>query len=392
MNLPTLMPRRQTSRAQTSPAAPVRVCFLIDELAPAGTETQLLALIRRLDRHRVRPYLCLLRGDSALSRSLEPDDCPVLRLSVGSLHSPATLARAWRLARFLRRERIDVLQVYFPDSTYLGVPVGWLAGVPAVVRTRNNVGHWLTPIHRTLGRFLNRLTTATIANCTAARQALLLAERPRPDSVIVLENGVDVNRFDGILPLDAAGGPLRRVGAVANLRRVKGLDVLLEAAARLAHEHPGVSFAVAGAGPERESLQRQLIELGLRDVFRLCGSVADVPGFLASVEVAVLPSRAEGMSNAVLEYMAAGRAVVATDVGGNGRLLEHGVHGLLVPPDDPAALAGALARLLKDRHLASTLAAAAQRRAREQFSRAAMVQRFEDFYEGLARQLGRKSA
>jgi len=104
---------------------------LIDELAAAGTETQLLALVRRLDRRRVQPSLCLLRGDSAASRALEPADCPVLRLGVGSLRSPATLVRAWRLARFLRRERIDVLQVYFPDSTYFGVPVAWLAGVPA---------------------------------------------------------------------------------------------------------------------------------------------------------------------------------------------------------------------------------------------------------------------
>src|SRR5262249_53232775 len=125
--------------ARPALARPVRVCFLIDELAAAGTETQLLALIRRLDRCRLLPYLCLLRGVSVASRALEPDDCPVLRLGAGSLRSPANLVRAWRFARFLRRERIDVLQVYFPDSTYFGVLVGRLAGVPAVVRTRNNV-------------------------------------------------------------------------------------------------------------------------------------------------------------------------------------------------------------------------------------------------------------
>src|SRR5207248_2667044 len=177
---------------------PVRVCFLIDEQAAAGTETQLLALVRRLDRARVRPYLCLLRGGGPRSRALEPDDCPVLRLGVGALRSPAALLRAWRLARFLRRECIDVLQVYFPDSTYFGVPVGWLAGVPAIVRTRNNVGHWLTPLHRWLGRFLNRFTTATVANCEAARRALIEAEGPRPERVVVLENGVDLGRADAI--------------------------------------------------------------------------------------------------------------------------------------------------------------------------------------------------
>src|SRR5579872_6415149 len=86
---------------------PVRVCFLIDELATAGTETQLLALVRHLDRARVLPYLCLLRGEAPASRALEPDDCPVLRLGIGSLRHPRTLLSAVRFARFLRRERID---------------------------------------------------------------------------------------------------------------------------------------------------------------------------------------------------------------------------------------------------------------------------------------------
>ena len=371
--------------------SPVRVCFLIDELAPAGTEMQLLALIERLDQRRVRPHLCLLRGDNERSRSLEPNSCPVLRLGVGSLSSPATLPRLWRLASFLRRQRIDVLQVYFPDSTYAGVPVGWLAGV-RVVRTRNNMGHALTPVDRFLGRLLNGLTAATVANCEAARSALLEAERPRPQSVVVLENGVDVERFEAIPALDEQPEPLSRVAGLANLRRVKGLDVFLEAAARLVKDHDQVTFRVGGEGPEREALERQVARLGLQDRFRLCGSVADVPRFLAETDVAVLPSRAEGMSNAVLEYMAAGRAIVATDVGGNGRLLKNGVHGLLVPPDDPVALAEAITTLLADRGLACRLGAAARQRARDQFSRAAMVRRFEDFFEDVARRNGRRSA
>src|SRR4051794_23165864 len=89
-------PRRLGERATDAALQPVRVCFLIDELATAGTETQLLALIRHLDRRRVRPYLCLLRGDNPMSQALEPDDCPILRLNVGALRHPATLARAWR--------------------------------------------------------------------------------------------------------------------------------------------------------------------------------------------------------------------------------------------------------------------------------------------------------
>jgi glycosyltransferase involved in cell wall biosynthesis len=372
----------------------VRVCFLIDELAAAGTETQLLALIRYLDRRRVRPYLCLLRGDNPVSQALEPDDCLILRLGVGSLLRPATVVRAWRFIRFLRRERIDVVQTYFPDSSYFGVPAAWLAGVKHRLRTRNNVGHWLTPLHRRLGRALNVFTTRTIANCAAARQALLDAEQPRPETVLVLENGVDLERFAGIPSLAIRRATVEpRVGIVANLRPVKGLEVFVQAAARVRACHPRAVFAVAGEGELRAELERQAVAAGLSGRFALPGSASDVPGFLAGLDVAVLCSHAEGMSNALLEYMTAGRAIVATAVGAALELIEDGVHGLLVPPGDAARLADAIARLLKDRDLAQRLGEAARRRALQRYSREAMVQRFEDFYLSLVpRSVGARDA
>ncbi|HEY7158879.1 MAG TPA: glycosyltransferase [Gemmataceae bacterium] len=375
--------RTWRARDPDAPPRPVRVCFLIDELASAGTETQLLALIRHLDRRRVRPYLCLLRGDSPVSQALEPDDCPILRLGVRSLHRPATLLRAWRFIRFLRRERIDVVQAYFPDSSYFGVPAAWLAGVKHRLRTRNNIGHWLTPLHRRLGRALNAFTTRTIANCEAARQALLDAEQPRPETVLVLENGVDLERFVGIQPLSARPADEPRVGAVSNLRPVKGLEELVRAASQVHARYPRTAFTVAGEGELRAELEQQATAAGLAGRFTLPGSASDVPGFLAGLDVAVLCSHAEGMSNALLEYMAAGRAIVATAVGAAPELIDDGVHGLLVPPRDATRLANAIARLLDDRELARRLGEAARRRALECFSRAAMMRRFEDFYAGL---------
>ncbi len=369
-----------------APPRPVRVCFLIDELARAGTETQLLALIRHLDRRLVQPSLVLLRGERPSSRALEPDDCPVLRLGVGSLARPRTLTKAIQFVRFLRRERIDVLQAYFPDSSYFGLPLARLAGVRHRLRTRNNVNHWMTPLHRVLGRALNAFTTGTIANCQAAAQALRADERARPESVMVLENGVDLERFTALpLPAERAPTAPARVGAVANLRPVKGLDVLVRAAALLKGAHPHASFHVGGEGEQRSELEQEVRACGLTGAFALCGGVADVPGFLGELDVAVLPSRAEGMSNALLEYMAAGRPIVATAVGATPELIEDGEHGLLVPPGNAQKLAKAIDRLLCEPELARRLGAAARRRARERYSRAAMVKRFEDTYARLER-------
>lgn len=374
---------RKERRADAAPR-PVRVCFVIDELAPAGTETQLLALSRHLDRRRVLPYLCLLRGDKPVSQALEPDDCPILRLDVGSLRHPRTLLCAWRFLRFLRRERIDVVQAYFADSSYFSIPTAWLAGVPHRIRTRNNVGHWLTPLHRRMGRLLNLITTQTLTNCEAARQALLAAEQPRQDTVLVLENGVDLDRFRDIPPLTMRPATaVQHVGVVANLRPVKGLGVFVRAAALVHARFPRAVFMLVGEGDLRSALEQQVAAEGLTQHFKLQGNVADVPGFLAGLDVAVLCSHAEGMSNALLEYMAAGRAIVTTAVGAAPQLIADCVHGLLVPPGDAKKLAEAIGRLLEDRKLAQHLGAAGRLRAQELYSREAMVQRFEEFYLSL---------
>jgi glycosyltransferase involved in cell wall biosynthesis len=360
----------------------VRVCFLIDRLTRGGTETQLLALIRALDRARVEPALVLLDGTDAESRSLEPGDCPVLRLGLRSLHRPAALAAAAKLTHFWRDQRTDVLQVYFLDSVYFGAPLARLAGLRRVVRVRNNLGHWLTPRHRWLGRVMGRLVDVTLTNCEPARQALLRAEGGPARRVRVLENGVDLHSFAAVPP-PAPGRRPPRVGAVANLRPVKAIDLLVRAAAHVLAEHPGATFHVAGEGEQRPELERLIGDLGLAGRFYLHGAVADVPAFLAGLDMAVLCSHAEGMSNAVLEAMAAGRPVVATDVGANGHLLRGGELGVLVPPGDEAALAGAVGGLLRDPAQAARLGAAARRHVQAHYSREAMRRRFEEFYERL---------
>jgi L-malate glycosyltransferase len=367
---------------------PLRVCFLIDALALAGTESQLLALVRRLDRSRVAPYLCLLRGRDAGPQDLLPTEVPVLDLRVGSLCRPRTVLAAWRFTRWLRREKIDVVQAYFPDSSYFGIPLAWLAGVPHRVRVRNNLGHWLTPLHRFLGRMLRRITTLSLTNCEAGRARLIEDERCPADTVRVLPNGVDLDRFLHLPgPARQSGGP-RRVGLVANLRHVKGIDVLIRAASLLSRSHPEVVFEVAGEGEMRGELERILGDAGLSERFHLPGAISDIPAFLGRLDVAVLCSRSEGMSNALLEYMAAARPIVATATGAAVDLIVDGVYGLLTPTDNPEALASALDRLLRNPEQGWRMGQAARQRALAHYSREAMVRRFEEFYESLEQPQG----
>ncbi len=174
-----------------------------------------------------------------------------------------------------------------------------------------------------------------------------------------------------------------RIGAVANLRPIKNLDLLIKAAAETVKRFPNGRFEVAGEGEQRIELEKLILDLNLGDRFRLLGAVSDIPKFLGSVDIAVLCSRSEGMSNALLEYMAAGRAIVATRVGAAEKLIRDGEEGLLIPPDDLPALIGAIEQFLTTQSLAFRVGNAARKRAVAEFSRDAMRQRFEHFYLSL---------
>jgi glycosyltransferase involved in cell wall biosynthesis len=364
----------------------VRVAFLIDRLFPGGTELQLLGLLRALDRTRVCPYLCLLDGEDPLSRSIEPDDLPVIRLGIRSLRRPSTFRQARRFFEFLRRERIEIVQTYFEDSSFFGVPVARLAGVRKLVRTRFRLtDRGLPAATFWAARLINRLVTTTVANSRACGLSVIADEWVRPATVRVIPNGIDLDRFEGVPGLEPRTAPdgLVHVGMVANLWPIKEPWLLVEAARLLAAREPRVRFAVAGRGELLPDLQDRVAGAGLGDRFTFLGGVADVPAFLGGVRVAVLTSRSEGLPNAVLEYMAAGRAVVATAVGGTVDLIEHGRHGLLVPPGDAPALAEAVGRLVGDPALAARLGRAARDRVRRGFGREHQARCYQALYERL---------
>ncbi len=369
--------------AVRSISRPVRVSFLIDNLGRAGTESQLLALIRTLDRTRIEPSLVLLDGESQSSRELEPADCPVLRLGVKKLFARGAPRAAMRLRRFWRAEKPDIAQIYFLDSAYFGVPVAKLAGVPKIIRVRNNLSYWLTRKHRLLNRAIRPFVDATLTNSDAGRDALMRGDGVEEGRIAVIENGVDLDRFRFTRHRPFSGDTLR-IGCVANLRPVKNIDGLLRVAATLLKELPELRFEVAGEGEQRPALERLHAELGLGDRFRFLGSSDDIPAFLSGLDLAVLPSHSEGMSNALLESMAAGRPIVATDVGANSELLDGGTCGIIAPTSRDGALANAIRRMLADPASARRFGEAAQEKVERDYSRDAMRLRFEEFYRGLA--------
>ncbi|EPR30561.1 glycosyl transferase group 1 [Alkalidesulfovibrio alkalitolerans DSM 16529] len=381
-------------------SAPKRIAFLIDAIASpsAGTERQLLMLIEGLDRREFEPWLCVLKGSPWLSKSF--DLCPVRVLDIESFKSPGAWMNVLRFSGWLRRERIDALQVHFRDSSLAGIVAARLARTPAVIAMRKNQGYWMNSAELRLQRFLNRFVDVFVANSEATRDWARRVEGILPERLRVIHNGFfGETRKAGDeaarrrarqtldLPLDA---PV--AGIVANLRPVKRLDVFLRAAARVREALPSARFVIIGEGEERERLQTLVRSLGLNGEVRFTGRRMDVPDLLPAFDVGVLSSDSESFSNSVVEYMAAGLPVAATDVGGCHEALAGGAGGILVAPGDAEALGRAMVEMLSDEHRASHARAAHPRRVAEAFSRDRYLAAYAALYNELLKSTGRRAS
>jgi glycosyltransferase involved in cell wall biosynthesis len=293
----------------------------------------------------------------------------------------------WPLFRALRRERVDVLHTHAFGPNAWGSLIGRWAGIPVVIAHEHNwafTGRALRPvIDREL---IARCADAMIVVSEDARRRMIEVERIPSDRLELLPNGVealppgDGRALRGDLGI-RRGDPV--VGTVCIIRTEKALDVLVGAAARLTEHFPRLRLLIAGDGPDRARVEALTERVGLSDRIHMTGARTDVPDVLAAIDIAVICSDYEGSPRSVLEFMDAGKPIVATDVGGIPEVIEDGVHGLLVPPRDEAALAAALAEVLDDLARGREMGARARDRCRRELSLDRTVETLQELYEEL---------
>ena len=278
------------------------------------------------------------------------------------------------LVRWLRRERFDAILTFTHDSNLLGLAAAWLAGVPRRFGSHHGRFVSLSHLKRRLHALLinSRLASGLVAVSEETRRQAM-EEGVRPEHVTVIINGVSPSLVSQSAALAARAKLLPApdgfiIFNAARLVPEKGHRVLLRAAALVLAEFTDAVFVIAGDGPLRADLAELAAELGISDHVKLLGSRADVPELLSASDIFVLSSLTEGLPMALLEAMAAGKAVVSTDVGGIRAALDDGSCGLLVPPDNASALADALLRLLRDERLRAKLAQKARARVRDVYS------------------------
>jgi L-malate glycosyltransferase len=368
-----------------------KVFYLVDSLNVGGTETQAVELALRLPVSEYEIMMGCLRAQGPLLEKLRGSAVSVREFHPsGGLDSAAGLYELIRLARYLRREKFDVVHTHDLWSNLMGVPAARLAGVPAIVSSRRDLAHfdWYQGRRRHWLRRIQNLSGVVLANATPIRDALISEDGFAPGKLRVIHNGVDTEKFQQAqrdrARLFPDVGTEILVVLVGNMHSdVKGHPWLIAAAPTVLREFPEVRFVFAGDGESRPTFAAQVAQLGLEGKVKFLGRRSDIPEILASCDLAVLPSRAEGLPNAVLEYMAAGLPTIASRVGGTAELVQDGVTGLLVPAEDANALAGALLQFLRNPERARQIATNGQRFAVENFSFERLIREIDELYAEL---------
>ncbi|MEU7831174.1 MULTISPECIES: glycosyltransferase [unclassified Nonomuraea] len=364
-----------------------RVAFLIGHLGRGGAEAQISLLAQGLSGRGIEVHMFLISKSGPHEAVLRDAGIEVHHLGFGRTSSgSADLLRCLRgfarLIRSLRHIRPEVLHAYLFEGRMLGPPAAWLAGVPVMVAGRRNAGEPEQRHRRVLvlERTMTRLTDHVVTNAVAVAEEARAITKIPARKLSVIYNGLRASAFERAEPASIEDTELPVVLCVARLAPQKGHDILIEAASRLLRRGRPCTFLLAGEGRERHRLE-ELVR-GSRVDVRFLGDRTDVKALLARADVVVLPSLWEGLSNAVMEAMAAGRPIVATAVGGTPELLDG--RGVLIPASDAEALADGIVRVLDDPDLAACLGREARAWAREHLDVDVLVDQHINLYQRLA--------
>lgn len=361
---------------------PIRVLYVIGGLARGGAEKQLFLLLQHLDRQAFEPTVVSLSAGGAWAGPIRAQGIRVIELPRRRSFELGRLARLWRLVRQLRP---DILQTFlFSDNVY-GLLAGRLAGVPVLVASRriDQYGDSRSILRRLNGALV-RSAHAVICNAHRSLEHVPDTQRARH---VVIPNGVELDpprrpravvRAELGLPLEA---PV--VGNAARLVAGKNHHRFLEVAAAVLARHPGAHFVLAGGGPLYAELGERRRQLGLDGRVHLLGERGDVPDLLGALDVFLLTSDREGMSNTTMEAMAAGLPCVVTDAGGTRELVVHGATGFVCASGQAAEMAERVGELLDDPTRRRRLGEQGRARVAAEFSPGALAESTAALYRRL---------
>ena len=368
------------------------VLFIIDQLCEAGgAERVLLQTIRLLPTSRFRVSLITFRTDESLElfRNLP---CPHFVYPLRRTYDWNALRIARKIRRFIRKERVSIVHTFHETADLWGGLVSWMKDGPALVSSRRDMGILRTAKHHFAYRLMKSRFDLVLTVSEEVRRFCIQTDGLAAHQVETLYNGVELDSIaqeNGVanlrkqLGLDK-GTPV--VLTVGHIRKVKGIDVLLKVAARVALQIPAVVFVIVGASSDAEyfqDIQTRIAELGIQRNVRFVGRTENVASFLKMGDVFFLPSRSEGFSNALIEAMACGLPCIVTRVGGNPEAIEEGRNGFIVESEDIEGATDRILKILCEPNLASAMGSASKEIVEARFTAQKMIDQLVSHYDQL---------
>jgi L-malate glycosyltransferase len=353
---------------------------MTNTLEVGGSERQFCALAEMLDGRDFDVSLgCMRRCGPLQTRVADIQEF----LPVGNFFSWKALLARWTLARYLRTHKIAVAHAFDFYSNLMLLPTARLVRVPVVIGSHRQLGDLLTPCQFAAQMVAFRMCDRVVCNSHAAAGRLMAAGL-QEGKVALISNAIPDRMFEPCDPVLPKKHGVLRVGLIGRMNNpVKNHAMFLHSAARVIATCNQVEFLLAGDGYLRPDLQNLARTLELEDRVIFLGEREDIPAVLAAIDVSVVASSSESLSNVILESMAAGVPVVATNVGGNAELVQHGQTGLLVAPNEEQRLAEAIQQLLVRPELRHQYAARAQCWVRDHFGADNIRRQYECLYENL---------
>lgn len=364
--------------------SPPRVAHLAFDLIRGGTEGQCARVAMGLARRGSVQRVAVFHRRGFFLEAVEAACGPVREVAIRRLARPGTVREIVRLARWLRQERIDVLHAWDADAAIFGQFAAGLAGV-RFLTSRRDLGQIYPRWKQALLRRADRRAVRVVANAEAIRNHFAAQGLPA-DQIVVLSNLMDLEERDRLAAAPFARAqelPVgRRLVVVNRLDPEKNVGLLIDALPLVRREVPAAVLVIAGAGREMPALRAQAAARDVAAAVCFLGEIHDVPALLPLCEIgALVPIRNEGLSNTILEYMAARLPVLATDCGGNRELVRDGATGRLVPATaDAATVARAWIALLRNPAGAAAMGQNGREQVERNHAREPVLDRFADLY------------
>jgi glycosyltransferase involved in cell wall biosynthesis len=364
-----------------------RILFLTYKLSQGGAEQQLFELVKGIDKRRFDVTVgCLVAGGEKWEEFASLNEVGVVCFQRKHRFDFSFLGR---IVAYLQSYRIDILHAYIAPVTFFGTLAGLLSKTPCLIvgqRGRATFSTCGSLLYHILENLISHFADLVIANSNAGKRSRM-RWGVREDKIIVVPNGLNPERLvnDVVRSKEDFGISSRclLIGNVARMVPIKDHATLLSALKHVQRQFPTVKCALVGDGPLRTELERSIRQIGLESTVLLIGQEPKVNQIIPLFDIAVVSSKFESCCNFILEAMYCGKPVVATDVGGNPELIEHGVTGLLVPKEDPKALANALGTLIANPILRSSLGAAGKTRIEDDHRLNRMITTTENIYRDL---------